>query len=563
MSGCVSPYQNFITVPNEAYYMKAQKQSAKPVEQLPATNYIKKEENKKKKNNFLLSPLGIATTVGLCLGLIALRGKGQYGKSFRNKVSDFIERMDDKLAAEKSAKGNNFGAKVCMFFVKAGKNIGQWTKKICNLVPCRDIRCEQAMNWLDKGFAKIGLKKFKPFTWMCDITRTFFQNCTVKAHKAVYRGNFSKLGDGMSEFSKYIDDAIKVADEPQKTKLIQMKERLFTGKNSWFSQFESTFGHATFQQRLTDYQKGIENLPERAKAFIGVSDGKMFKFDGYITDELTGAQRADIRQELMAFRRAFSFNKVDVRNSIQSSSSSIRELLDADDVGTRTMLRKLNSHLEEYLKSKVDKDKANKFLHEVEKLSDHLKSKYKDAPLELMKKQLQAMRATINNGDSMGEMQKILLTLRDTLPEKEFLKAKAIVNDMNKCVDKNITSEMSVYQKFGEMKLGSAFTDVGSLALTAGAGAYFIAKPGTKEEHIEASLRQGFPIFSALATMVYCTARMMSVVPSLIISTSVGFAFKKAGDVTAENYVKGVEKRKLTQAAVAAYKPQKNVEAVV
>ena len=410
MSGSASPYNNFIKIPQEKYYYQRNTSGGKQSSLLQQdTNLLKKAEEKKKKNNFFKTPLGIVTIMGTAGIVFALRGR-KNGLTFKNRLSNFVEKMDDKLANAHDSNKVGFVAKACRSSIELSKKSAEFLQRGQNLIPWRDLKVEQIMNTMDKGFEKIGLKKFKPLTWICNSTRNLFQNITVRTHQSIHRSASTKITESMSELSSYLDAAIAKASGRDKNNLQQMQQSLFKNKNSWFARYESKFGHSAFQGRLSRFQQDIESLPEEARKLIGLKRG--FEYNGYITDSLTAAKRTSIQEDLMSFRRKFSFNKKDVEDSVRRSSYSIREFLEPNDTETRSMLRELNERVVKYLDGETTSQGARDLQEKITLLKNRLDTKYTNSPtISALKQHVDSISNTIGRGDSMGEEQKILMEM--------------------------------------------------------------------------------------------------------------------------------------------------------
>ena len=80
------------------------------------------------------------------------------------------------------------------------------------------------------------------------------------------------------------------------------------------------------------------------------------------------------------------------------------------------------------------------------------------------------------------------------------------------------------------MRLGSAPTDVLSIVGTVGAVGYYVNKADGKDEKISASLKYGIPAIGAIATSLYCTARLISGGKAMFFGLISGWAINKVGE---------------------------------
>ena len=79
------------------------------------------------------------------------------------------------------------------------------------------------------------------------------------------------------------------------------------------------------------------------------------------------------------------------------------------------------------------------------------------------------------------------------------------------------------------MKLGSAPTDVLSILATVGTVGWFLGKSKDKDERISAGLKYGIPAIGAIATSLYCTARLISGGKAMAFGLLSGWIMNKMG----------------------------------
>ena len=116
------------------------------------------------------------------------------------------------------------------------------------------------------------------------------------------------------------------------------------------------------------------------------------------------------------------------------------------------------------------------------------------------------------------------------MPRKEYLKLKSQVQKAVNSLDKSIETEtIKYYDKARDLKLGAAPTDVLSILGTVGAVGWFLGKSKNKDERISASLQYGIPAVGAIATSLYCTARLISGGKALLFGLLSGWVINKAG----------------------------------
>lgn len=136
---------------------------------------------------------------------------------------------------------------------------------------------------------------------------------------------------------------------------------------------------------------------------------------------------------------------------------------------------------------------------------------------------------------SKDELQEILKLYKQILPKKDYLQLETHAKKAVKSLNKSINTETNkYYDKARDLKLGAGPTDVISIVGAGGAVAWFLGKSKDKDERISASLKYGIPAVGAIATSLYCTARLVSGGKALMFGLLSGWVINKLG-VAADN----------------------------
>lgn len=137
-----------------------------------------------------------------------------------------------------------------------------------------------------------------------------------------------------------------------------------------------------------------------------------------------------------------------------------------------------------------------------------------------------------NSQESLNE---ILKLYKDILPKREYLQLEEQSKGAFKSLRKSIDTETNKYfDKFRDLKLGAAPTDVISILGTAGTAAWFVGKSKDKDERISSALKYGIPAVGAIATSLYCSAKLIAGGKALLFGLLSGWAINKVG-VVADN----------------------------
>lgn len=136
---------------------------------------------------------------------------------------------------------------------------------------------------------------------------------------------------------------------------------------------------------------------------------------------------------------------------------------------------------------------------------------------------------------SLDGLDDILKIYKDVLPKKEYTKLEKQVKKSAKSLQKSIDTETNKYfDKARDLKLGAAPTEVLSILGTGAAAAWFVGKSKDKEEKISASLKYGIPAVGAIATSLFCSAKLISGGKALLFGILSGWVINKFGVVADE-----------------------------
>ncbi len=571
-----SPYKNFIQVPGESYkYIRSLSNAMKINSPLPFSPTAK-EENKKKNNFFNKTSLIVLGVIAV--GFFAFRGGGG---SFGGRLGKFVESMDDKIALIRD-KGGVLGKSLGSYdqfkinLMQAAKYVTQKFECASNFFPARDMWCEKMMNKIEIGGCKIG-------AGICNGLRNLFENITIRVHKNILNKTSGRVYQNLDELHAILEKAKQGAGTEQKKQLTMWQQRLFgiskapnganeiaevaeqaqneSGRiNNFFAHYQQHFGLKVSEGRRGNFVEAIKNIIPEAEERVT----KWRSQSRYITDELTGPHRLNQRKDLLKARYQLTRNMGDICGSMQKSVNELKQHLAYDDKETRDLIKQLRKAIDVYEKTgngppqEIARGIIRQAITDVE---NRLTTRYASSENRpYMLKQIKNIQDTLGYNKptdkytTEGGLQ-ILLKENDSALTTTglFNDAKAKINQIGKAIDEGIDSELRMYQKFGEMKLGSAFTDVLLLLGGTALGARFIGKAEGADGKVEAALHEGIPILAAFGTLAYCTLYMWTMVPSLMLGGVVWLGSKILGNTAEDAYHSFRDRQKLTQKALAAY----------
>lgn len=141
-----------------------------------------------------------------------------------------------------------------------------------------------------------------------------------------------------------------------------------------------------------------------------------------------------------------------------------------------------------------------------------------------------SQRTDIQKKSVVDTIETLLKAYKSVLPESEYTKTNKHIKSVIKSLDKSIETEnIKYFDKARDLKLGSAPTDVLSIASGLGAVSWFAAKSKDKDERISAVLNYGIPAIGAIATSLYCSARLISGGKGFALGLLSGWVINKIG----------------------------------
>ncbi len=534
-----SPYKKFISV-NAGIKNASQPTINSPIQ--PSFNTGKPKEKKKGLTGLVYSIAGLTVLAAIGASFVLLRGSSG---SLSGRLSRFVEKLDDKIAnmeAKSKVVGGPIGfmRKIAIKSMTFARSIGKLAEKMTNFIPARDLACEKAMDTIGLGcVTKSITKTFKYFT--------------NKAHYSIQRSSNAKVHNNLDEIINILEKLKK--QHPEQAEVIETaKARLVGNEDSVQSLYQRTFAKSAFNSRLEKYEDDISSLPEKVQQKLK----EKWLNNPYITDEETAVYRTTNREILNSSRRKISQSLDDIYNDVSHHIGEVRKNLNLNDEKTRELCRKFMAQMEIYQKSNPTADDVARLDSALENIKNHITLHYGKQRSKHLVFELDNIKKVYGDGNTKGTLQEIY-TLIKNISGKNSQEAKdtrALIDKMSQTLDKNIRSEMRVYQKYGEMKVGSAFTDVGVFALAAGGGTYVMARSEGSDGHIESAFKQGVPLLSALGTLIYCTYRMVPNLPSLGISFVAGYICKLLGEKASDTYFSTRDKRITTKKALSLYHQQ-------
>ncbi len=246
-------------------------------------------------------------------------------------------------------------------------------------------------------------------------------------------------------------------------------------------------------------------------------------YQTFIADKLIEKDKNAILDNMMRFRQQISFNREDKLNLAT-------ELIQKAETAANT--KDLNTTLQiSLLKSDLQNGAANDRL--LKQIANLEKSLYAENP-ELAGKspvaELLTQAKNLIENKNEGKIQELMTIYKKLLPQKEFSKLEKQTETFIKSLDNSINIEaVQFFDKIRDLQIGSAPTDVLSIVTSLGLIGAGLLKADNKDERISVTLKAGIPVLGAMATSLYCTARLVAGGKAMATGLLSGWLLNKAG----------------------------------
>lgn len=483
------------------------------------------EEQKKEKNHRLGKTIAVSALV-VGFGTLAVLGGG-LNKGAAKLLNKWKLKLEQKIA--KDSKFKNF------YRFAAGKIdtfIGK-TESINNFTTIKDVAFQRLM-WGKDGSRTFTRKIHESIT-------SFFDRISRKTVHSAYSKTYNKFV-GLTEYFATVNERIlsRHGNEKKYVDAINTINQRIKNVNT---NLDKGFGINARNERLNEIQKASDGLFD----FFwdaSLSDIRNFKsknmWQSFIAEDYLLPAKMQLGNKAGILRQAITHDINDNYKATIKALDNIQKFVNPSDTSTNGILNKLRNNLNKY-KKLSGKDEImqrnalnNEIIDDLRNLGanfSEMSSKYNytsDASKAISKYVSEVER--IISKSSKGELQEILSAYKEILPRSEYLKLKARVESAVKSLDNSIDIEtVQYFDKARDLKLGSAPTDVISILTTVGAVGYYLNKADSTDDKYSVSLRYGIPAIGAIATSLYCTARLVSGGKAMLLGLLSGWVMNKAG----------------------------------
>lgn len=505
-----SAFSNF-SQPKNGYYINA-----------PFNQEDKKESNHKLGKTIAISALVVG------FGTLAILSGG-FNKGTAKFLNKWKLKLEQKMA--QSSKFKNF----YRFAVGKIDSFLSKSESINNFTTLKDVFFQRLM-WGKDGNRSFTRKIHEGIT-------KYFDKVSRKTVNSSYSNTYDKFSS-LSEYFTSVNERIlkNHNNDPKYLNIInKINKRVATVNNN----LEKGFGINIRNERLKEIKSSSDGLFE----FFwdaSLKDVKNFKsknmWQTFIAEDYLLPAKLQLGNKVSMLRQAITHDILDNYKASIKAFDNIQKFINPSDISTNEILNSLRNNLSKY-KKLSGKDEVAQRLELNKEIIVNLKDlrsnfskmsekyHYSTDAVKSISSYVAEVEEIISKS-SKGELQEILTLYKSVLPRNEYLKLKSKVHSAIKALDKSIDIEtVQYFDKARDLKLGSAPTDVLSILGAVGAVGYYLNKAETTDDKYSVSLRYGIPAIGAIATSLYCTARLVSGGKAMLLGLLSGWLMNKAGVV--------------------------------
>lgn len=486
--------------------------------------------------------------------------KGFHGGSF-NKLSKISEKLSHDIQSQNNTT-KDLITKTAYYTRKGIKKSTETLQATSNFTAIKDWIC-------DKIF-----KTNRVTTKFADKSTSVFKRVVDKTLGKKYDKVGVKIKDLTSLLKHYNIENLNNLNQKDLMQKITIKGQTKT-LTEWINilssqnqrlecEFDKSFSLGA--RRLRDRKRIslLEDLPQKIKERFFKNKNSLFNpknYKTYATQDLTQEAQKELRTEITTAKKQISNNIASIHDTIKNSLNAYSKEIKPEDEASKQIEKLLRQQIEKFKnisgenEATIRQNLSDEISETIKNLASTVTSSnlYSQTEKQGMLKYLSLIKKSVLSTESKkkGSLEEIMTILhglnkakikstgQKIISDKQYKEFLSLSSNISKGLEKATDMEINEYFiKQAEMKVGSAPTDVLSVLLPIGVGAYSIGKSDGKDEKISATLTTCIPLVGTFATMVYGTTKMFSGVKNLAFSAISGLVLKLIGNGFNELYQK-------------------------
>lgn len=531
-------FSDFNINPSEYSYWYNQKNNTQIKTSLP--EILSPEEARKTHNTKTIGISIASATLLAAAGVFYLMRGGP--KGFVKNINILRKNLENKLQQSKlDLEDNSFYNKFLQFSIKVTDWLQSKIDTLNNITTIKDLLFEKFMNNRLTGKITGKIHSY--------ITKVF-----AKVARRAVKNNYSETLEKIKNSTKLSKKMLQNLSSANNNEIINIKgvektrkewlKELSTIESDIFKEYEKNFGQNAQILRYKKYGKTLIDLKEQFKKngpFWFLSKDTL---KGFVADSIVANARKELQQKTWTLRKFFSYSMKDISKEADDTILEMTKLLKVSDVDNIKRLRNLNQNFQKLSHIKEEAERA-KILNNIENQIDEFitdvitSNKIKTETGDKLYNYAQSLSDKLKNYKP-GKLENMLSIYKRILSPEEYSKLENAYKGNVVALDKSIHLETEDYlNKLRDLTLGSAPTDVLSVAAGLGTLGYYLMQSDNARERNEIGLKYGLPAITGIASMLYGNAKLLAGTKSLSLGLITMFITNRLGDIAnklLENY---------------------------
>jgi len=531
-------FSDFNINPSEYSYWYNQKNNTQIKTSLP--EILSPEEARKTHNTKTIGISIASATLLAAAGVFYLMRGGP--KGFVKNINILRKNLENKLQQSKlDLEDNSFYNKFLQFSIKVTDWLQSKIDTLNNITTIKDLLFEKFMNNRLTGKITGKIHSY--------ITKVF-----AKVARRAVKNNYSETLEKIKNSTKLSKKMLQNLSSANNNEIINIKgvektrkewlKELSTIESDIFKEYEKNFGQNAQILRYKKYGKTLIDLKEQFKKngpFWFLSKDTL---KGFVADSIVANARKELQQKTWTLRKFFSYSMKDISKEADDTILEMTKLLKVSDVDNIKRLRNLNQNFQKLSHIKEEAERAQ-ILNNIENQIDEFitdvitSNKIKTETGDKLYNYAQSLSDKLKNYKP-GKLENMLSIYKRILSPEEYSKLENAYKGNVVALDKSIHLETEDYlNKLRDLTLGSAPTDVLSVAAGLGTLGYYLMQSDNARERNEIGLKYGLPAITGIASMLYGNAKLLAGTKSLSLGLITMFITNRLGDIAnklLENY---------------------------
>ena len=531
-------FSDFNINPSEYSYWYNQKNNTQIKTSLP--EILSPEEARKTHNTKTIGISIASATLLAAAGVFYLMRGGP--KGFVKNINILRKNLENKLQQSKlDLEDNSFYNKFLQSSIKVTDWLQSKIDTLNNITTIKDLLFEKFMNNRLTGKITGKIHSY--------ITKVF-----AKVARRAVKNNYSETLEKIKNSTKLSKKMLQNLSSANNNEIINIKgvektrkewlKELSTIESDIFKEYEKNFGQNAQILRYKKYGKTLIDLKEQFKKngpFWFLSKDTL---KGFVADSIVANARKELQQKTWTLRKFFSYSMKDISKEADDTILEMTKLLKVSDVDNIKRLRNLNQNFQKLSHIKEEAERAQ-ILNNIENQIDEFitdvitSNKIKTETGDKLYNYAQSLSDKLKNYKP-GKLENMLSIYKRILSPEEYSKLENAYKGNVVALDKSIHLETEDYlNKLRDLTLGSAPTDVLSVAAGLGTLGYYLMQSDNARERNEIGLKYGLPAITGIASMLYGNAKLLAGTKSLSLGLITMFITNRLGDIAnklLENY---------------------------